>query len=69
MINGLRHGRGTYTNPKEGVVYEGEWLSGLRSRQGVLRYRNGSVYEGAWEQGMKSGNGRMTYQSGNYYEG
>lgn len=55
MLNGLRHGQGTYTNPKEGVVYEGEWKNGLRHCHGVLKYRNGSVYDGQWERGMKWG--------------
>lgn len=48
VLNGLRHGVGTYTNPKEGVEYEGTWINGMREGQGVLRYNNGSVYEGAW---------------------
>jgi hypothetical protein len=63
VVNGLRHGKGSYTNPKEGVVYEGDWKNGLRHGHGILRYRNGSVYEGAWERGMKWGQGKMTYAS------
>jgi len=59
----LRHGKGTYTNPKEGVVYEGEWKNGLRHGHGILKYRNGSVYDGLWERGMKWGQGKMTYAS------
>ncbi len=55
VVNGLRHGKGVYTNSKEGVVYEGEWKNGLRHGKGVLKYRNGSVYEGDWERGMKWG--------------
>jgi len=44
VLNGLRHGKGTYVNQKEGVEYDGDWLNGMRDGYGELRYKNGSVY-------------------------
>ena len=30
MLNGLRHGNGTYTCPERGLCYSGQWHKGKR---------------------------------------
>ena len=74
--DGIRNGKGVFTNSKEGYKYEGEWKNGLRHGKGVLSYHieEGDEeaftgYDGLWENGEKCGYGKYVYPSGNYYEG
>ncbi len=73
--DGIRHGKGVFTNPKENYKYDGEWKSGLRHGKGTLTYQvEGEPdmftgYEGSWKDGEKSGFGKYFYPSGNRYEG
>lgn len=45
-------GKAKYVN---GDIYEGEYLNGVRSGQGVYHYKNGYVYSGLFLNNVKQG--------------
>lgn len=67
-LNGLRHGKGTYTW-RNGNKYEGQWLQDKRHGYGTLYYKNGDKYIGNWTNDMKDGRGVMTTKNGDQYAG
>lgn len=69
VLNGLRHGNGTYENKTENLKYEGSWINGLKHGNGKLIV-NDMVYEGEFFEGAKHNFGKLKWEStGNYYEG
>lgn len=44
--NGLRHGKGTFTAPKETAKYTGDWEIGLRHGNGKIEFSSGAIFEG-----------------------
>ena len=63
------HGTATYEN---GDVYEGDFLDGIRSGNGIYRYAaSGNRYEGGWDENVKSGIGKQLYKgkAGGEYHG
>ena len=50
--------RQTYKN---GDVYVGDFVNGVRSGQGTYTWANGVVYTGEWADGEPTGNGEYTY--------
>ena len=55
------NGRGRLTT-KTGVVYQGDWVAGKKSGNGVIVSPEGkSMYDGAWERDMKHGKGTETW--------
>lgn len=67
-LNGLRHGKGTYTW-RNGNKYEGQWLQDRRHGYGTLYYKNGDKYIGNWINDMKDGRGVMITIEGDQYAG
>ncbi len=53
---------------KERAVYEGEWVSDMRSGQGTMKWMDGSVYEGEWRVDKRF-YGRLKMSVGYTYEG
>lgn len=51
------------------LLYEGQWVDGLREGEGTQYYKLGETYNGEWEADVKHGAGRMEYRSGDVYEG
>ena len=55
LLNGKRHGEGTYTNPN-GDNFTGTWLNGLRQTgEGTYTWDSGDTYTGAWLNGERTG--------------
>lgn len=54
---------------RDGVVYEGELVDGVRSGQGVLTWADGSRYEGQFENGVRHGQGTLLLPTGDVYTG
>jgi len=54
---------------RDGVVYEGEMLDGVRSGQGVLTWADGSRYDGQFENGVRHGQGTLVLPTGDVYTG
>lgn len=67
--NIVRSGVGKYTNKKDGVVYEGEWVDDRMEGQGLATYPSGAVYEGGFENNLYNGEGRYTWTDGCTYRG
>ena len=54
---------------RDGVVYEGEMLDGVRSGHGVLTWPDGSRYDGQFENGVRHGQGTLLLPTGDVYAG
>ena len=67
--DGLRHGRGTYTNKDGSPGIVGEWKDGYIHGQGTMTYPDGSKYEGEWKDGFMHGQGTFTFSYGRQYVG
>lgn len=52
-----------------GVVYDGQFVDGKQTGQGILRWANGNVYQGNWLNGNRHGSGILTWPNGNRYDG
>ena len=68
LENGQKNGQGAYTMPT-GYTYEGQWLNGEISGQGIAKYPDGSVYEGTFLNGRPNGLGSIFYDDGSTYVG
>lgn len=55
-----------YTN---GDIYEGTFLSGMKSGFGIMSYADGSIYEGNWWHDLRHGVGKMNWGDGITYNG
>ncbi|KAH7479840.1 hypothetical protein KRP22_010125 [Phytophthora ramorum] len=55
--DGVPHGQGESRHDASGEVYEGSWVNGRRSGNGVTTLRDGSVYRGEWRNGRRNGFG------------
>lgn len=71
LVNGWRHGYGTYTFPEESeiVSYEGEYSFGERSGVGRLKMKDGSWFIGEFESGMINGRGMWVKADGTIQAG
>lgn len=54
--NGLANGKGTAQGTD---FYEGQFVKGLPSGEGIYKWSNGSYYEGQWKDGLREGKGKM----------
>ena len=70
LLNGKRHGEGTYTNPN-GDNFTGTWLDGLRQTgEGTITYSDtGAVYTGTLLNGKRHGEGTYTNPNGDNFTG
>ena len=41
VVQGLRHGEGTYYTPTGESTYIGQWKNGVRCGKGVLKFKTG----------------------------
>ncbi|KAL2078190.1 hypothetical protein ACEWY4_025875 [Coilia grayii] len=71
VVNGIRHGIGTYRCGKTSATYRGQWHHGQRHGKGIIYYNQEvtSWYEGDWVNNIREGWGVRCYPSGNIYEG
>ncbi|XP_066868479.1 radial spoke head 10 homolog B-like isoform X2 [Kogia breviceps] len=71
VLNGVRHGFGTFKCGPRPVCYVGHWCHGKRHGQGSIYYNQEgtSWYKGDWVHNVKKGWGIRCYKSGNIYEG
>lgn len=69
MVGGKFHGKGrlTYT---DGAVYEGDFVSGIRTGKGVFIWaEDGQRYEGDFVNGKRHGYGVMKFPDGRIQQG
>ena len=52
-----------------GNVYEGHWVNGQKSGQGIMTYFNREEYKGNWANDTMHGKGYFRYINGDAYEG
>ncbi len=52
---------------KNGGVYDGEWLEGMRDGKGKHTWPDKSYYEGEWKQDKADGNGKLVHVDGDIY--
>ncbi|XP_033125967.1 radial spoke head 10 homolog B-like [Anneissia japonica] len=71
VLNGKRHGHGTFRSISSPSSYTGNWVHGKREGAGIIRYDTDgmSFYEGDWVDNKRHGFGVRRYHSGNVYEG
>jgi len=70
LVDGRRHGLGTWTSDTES--YTGEWKEDQRDGRGKQEWKDGRVYEGQFKSGKLHGHGRMEWHMPNglmVYEG
>ncbi len=63
----LPHGQGQF-NYVGGEYYEGQWVNGMKTGQGILNINN-KIYKGQFVDGLLHGRGRCQYLDGSVYEG
>ncbi|MBF0625226.1 MAG: SUMF1/EgtB/PvdO family nonheme iron enzyme [Magnetococcales bacterium] len=68
MVNGKRHGRGTYIWP-DGARYEGEFRNDQRTGYGVFTWPTGARYEGEFLDGKRHGRGTFVWPDGAKFSG
>lgn len=61
------HGQGTYVNSRG--KYEGNWVDGVKSGQGVFTAKGGESYTGQWADNKRNGTGKQVYSDGSSYQG
>ncbi|KAK9833875.1 hypothetical protein WJX74_008530 [Apatococcus lobatus] len=69
VLAGKPQGFGRYYTDGTRLLYEGNWVKGVREGSGTLYYPSGEVYSGQWHLNKRHGLGAMTYRSGDKYEG
>jgi hypothetical protein len=67
------HGKGKNVWGSEtqwaGDTYNGDWVEGNRTGQGVYNFASGNRYEGQWKDNKKHGKGKMKYANGTVQDG
>ena len=67
LLNGFRHGQGTYTWAN-GDTYVGPFIQrGYMNGEGIKTYANGDVYKGSIEYGYETGVGTKTFANGDIF--
>lgn len=70
MVEGKRHGKGTYYERATGNKYEGEWKDDMRHGRGVLTSgASDFIYDGEWVGDKRTGNGHCTIRGRESYTG
>eukprot|EP00242_Pyramimonas_sp_CCMP2087_P006915 CAMPEP_0198223858 /NCGR_PEP_ID=MMETSP1445-20131203/94385_1 /TAXON_ID=36898 /ORGANISM="Pyramimonas sp., Strain CCMP2087" /LENGTH=301 /DNA_ID=CAMNT_0043902837 /DNA_START=213 /DNA_END=1115 /DNA_ORIENTATION=- len=69
LVNGLRHGHGTYEYPNRFFKYSGEYVNGKKHGKGTLSMADGSTYEGDFDEEEITGKGKRTWPDGSTYVG
>lgn len=59
VVDGKRHGHGTWRNPTE--TYVGQWFEDKEHGAGRQSWQDGRSYEGEYVNGMFSGHGKMVW--------
>jgi len=54
---------------KNGAIYTGNWLNGVRDGLGSQMWPDGSRYEGHWKGDKANGQGKLVHADGDIYEG
>ena len=47
--NGVRSGRGAFTNKGDGSKYRGEWKGDKKNGYGACQFSDGTVFKGEWK--------------------
>ena len=61
--------QGTFTDPRGGGKYVGEWKDNRKNGQGTETRPDGYKYVGEWRDNFKNGRGTLTFPSGDKYIG
>eukprot|EP01006_Ploeotia_vitrea_P034408 TRINITY_DN65748_c7_g1_i1.p1 TRINITY_DN65748_c7_g1~~TRINITY_DN65748_c7_g1_i1.p1 ORF type:complete len:534 (+),score=52.85 TRINITY_DN65748_c7_g1_i1:45-1646(+) len=69
MLDGMRHGTGTYVFSNPFFRYTGEYENNQRHGRGVLLLGDGSSYDGEFERGEIKGRGCKRWSDGSTYIG
>jgi hypothetical protein len=69
IVDGKRHGEGTYQYGNAYFKYEGSWVAGEKHGRGQFTMRDGSVYDGDFVHGEIEGRGTRTWPDGSTYTG
>lgn len=70
LVEGRRHGHGTYHERATGNKYEGEWRDDMRHGRGILTSgSNDFIYDGEWVADKRSGHGHCTIRGRESYTG
>ena len=67
--NGDFTGNGTYTFAKNGDVYTGSLIKGVRNGKGTITRVSGMKYVGDWKNDLFDGNGVLIFPNGDKYTG
>ena len=65
----LRHGQGCYTYSNPHFQFQGNWIDGIKDKQGTLIMRGSGFYSGEFVNGEINGKGTRTYDDGTTYVG
>ena len=65
----VRHGQGTMTYSKTGVVYRGNFVKNEKQGWGVMDWPTGATYEGEWLQNQRTGFGTYVWPDKSKYLG
>ena len=57
------------TEYRNGNLYEGNLLNGIRNGKGKMKFKNGNIYYGKWKSNHIIGDGKMIYNNGDEYNG
>ena len=66
IVNGKRHGNGTYTWD-DGNQYSGSWSEDQKAGEGVFQWVTGDRYEGEYLNDLRNGKGIKYYANGDQY--
>ena len=61
--------QGTFTDPRGGGKYVGEWKDNRKNGQGTETWPDGYKYVGEWRDNFKNGRGTLTFPNGDKYMG
>lgn len=64
-----QNGYGTEYYNNDSILYEGEWVNGLKNGLGKMYFQNNSKYIGDFEFDVIHGNGEFYYPNGEFYIG
>ncbi|KAF1331424.1 Tkl protein kinase, partial [Globisporangium splendens] len=70
FANGMRHGKGVFTERATGNVYDGEWVFNTRQGNGILTSgMKDFIYDGAWHEDQRCGYGHCVIRGCETYSG
>jgi hypothetical protein len=62
-------GKGVMKWPSGEIMYEGDWVEGMKSGNGTFYYPDGNIYTGEFQNNDLNGRGKFTLAAGDWAEG